>query len=264
VIGPSAISEALVWLSKEGETAVLSTFATKSVIITGGSSGIGRALVERFSKGGASVTFSFFSDETRATELATRTGARAVRVDLASPGDIDLIFARAADEFGGVDVVVNNAAVLHHSIPVVDVTPEDYEFVVGGNLRGSFLVLQNAVRTVRDNGRIISISTLDTANASPGSALYAAGKAAVERIVATISKEVGQRGITANSVSPGAVDTARLHMAHGAEELERAARATPLGRLTHPDDIADVVEFLASPAGGWITGQNICATGGLG
>ena len=237
---------------------------SKTAIITGGSSGIGRAIVERLAGQGIHVVFSYQRDEAGATALSEATGARAVRMDLGRQDDIAHLFEYALAEFGGIDIVVNNAAVLHHAIRVEDVTPADYEFVIGGNLGGGFLVLQHAARHLRDHGRIISISTLDTVNAEAGGALYAASKAAMERIVATLAKELGHRGVTANSISPGAVDTARLRQARSAEVLEQAAVVTPLGRLSLPEDIADLVEFLISRQGGWITGQNIRSTGGLG
>jgi 3-oxoacyl-[acyl-carrier protein] reductase len=242
----------------------MSELGQKSVVVSGGSSGIGKRLVERFAEAGAHVTFSYFVDDVSASDIAERTGAHAVRVDLSSSADVDALFQAAAERFGGVDVVVNNAAVESRSIPFADITPDDFEFVMGGNVRGGFAVLQNAVRNVRDGGRIVNISTLDTAHASSGSALYAASKAAVEHFVATIAKEVGARAITANSVSPGAIDTPRLHAVRSELELAGAVGATPLGRLGAPDDIADLVLFLVSDQGGWITGQNIRATGGLG
>ena len=237
---------------------------SKCVIVTGGSRGIGTGIVRRFRAAGATVFFTYFSRAEAARELEAETGATAVRLDLGAPSDVDALFDTVRDSQGGFDIVVNNAAVLNPFSAVSDVTDEDFAFVMDGNLRGSFLILRRAARDLRDNGRIINISTLDTSHASAGNALYAASKAAVEQLVAGIAQEVGSRGITANTVSPGATDTPRLRSNRSEEILAGAAKATPLGRLGNPDDIADVVAFLASEQGRWITGQNIRATGGLG
>ena len=116
---------------------------------------------------------------------------------------------------------------------------------------------------MRDHGRIITISTLNTTVAAPGGSLYVGSKGAVEQFSAVAAKELGARGITVNTVSPGATDTELLRSTNPPEALELAARMSPLGRLGRPADVAAVVGFLCSPRGGWVTGQNIRATGGL-
>jgi 3-oxoacyl-[acyl-carrier protein] reductase len=123
--------------------------------------------------------------------------------------------------------------------------------------------MQHAGRTLRDNGRIINISTLNTVLPAPGIALYAASKAAVEQFTAVAAREFGPRGITVNTVSPGATETDLLYSANTPASLERAVTLTALGRLGRPADIANVVAFLAGPDSQWITGQNLRATGGL-
>ncbi len=243
---------------------VTNSFGSKSVIVTGGSRGIGAGIVGRFASSGAKVVFTYFSQPDAAKEVEARTGATAIRLDLGVPSDVDELFDTVRQLNGGVDIVVNNAAVLNPSTVVSEITDDDFAFVMDGNLRGSFHILRRAARDLRHDGRIINISTLDTTHASAGNALYAASKAAVEQLVAGIAQEVGSRGITANTVSPGATDTSRLRSRRSDEVLASAALATPLGRLGSPDDIAAVVAFLASEQARWITGANIRATGGLG
>ncbi|NUW42675.1 SDR family oxidoreductase [Nonomuraea rhodomycinica] len=234
----------------------------KGALVTGGSRGIGRAIVERLRADGAEVVFSYHSNAEAAARVAEETGAHAVRADQASRDDLETLFAEAEKLLPGVDIVVNNAAETGQGL-LTEVTDETYERVFAVNTRATFLAIQWAARVMRDGGRIINISTLNTAMAAPGVGLYAASKAAVEQFAKVAARELGPRGITANTVSPGATDTDMLRGSNPPEALERATAFTALGRLGRPDDIASVVAFLAGPDGGWITGQNLLATGGL-
>ena len=131
------------------------------------------------------------------------------------------------------------------------------------NAKSTFVAMQRAARTMRDGGRIINISSLNTVMASPGVAVYAASKAAVEQFTRVAARELGGRGITVNSISPGATDTDLLRGTNSSESVRLAATMSPLGRLGTPADVADVVGFLAGPDGRWMTGQNLHASGGL-
>jgi 3-oxoacyl-[acyl-carrier protein] reductase len=127
------------------------------------------------------------------------------------------------------------------------------------------MLMRDAARRMRDGGRIINISTLNTVLISPGTTAYAASKAALELMTRVAAAELGGRGITVNSVSPGATDTDMFRTANPAEgTYERVAAMTPLGRIGQPADVASVVAFLAGPDGRWLTGQNLRASGGLG
>jgi 3-oxoacyl-[acyl-carrier protein] reductase len=240
----------------------------RNAFVTGGSRGIGRAIVLRLVDDGAQVYFTYHSrlDESDAliAEITGRDGkAFASQLDIGSARDIRQTFDAADSSLGGIDIVVHNACTTTLRGAVAEVTDADYDYMIDGNLRGGFTVLQEGSRRVRDGGRIINISSLDTAKASAGSGLYAAAKAAVEQLSAAAAQELGARHITVNTVSPGAVDTTRLRADRTPDELAGAAAATPLGRLGQPEDIARVVAFLAGPDGGWITGQNIRAGGGI-
>ncbi|NUW35874.1 SDR family oxidoreductase [Nonomuraea sp. SMC257] len=240
----------------------MSQLSGKGALVTGGSRGIGRAIVERLRADGAEVVFSYHSNAEAAARVAERTGAHAVQADQGSRDDLERLFAEAEKLLPGVDIVVNNAAMTGQGL-LAEVTDETYERVFAVNTRATFLALQWAARVMRDGGRIINISTLNTAMAAPGVGLYAASKAAVEQLAKVAARELGPRGITANTVSPGATDTDLLRASNPPEALGRATALTALGRLGRPDDIASVVAFLAGPDGGWITGQNLLATGGL-
>ncbi|PZF80593.1 glucose 1-dehydrogenase [Jiangella anatolica] len=242
------------------------TLRDKAALVTGGSRGIGRAIVERLARDGASVVFSYQSNEAAAGDVvetvrAAGGDAHAVRAD---QGDLDAVRAlldTATQRLGGLDILVNNAAA-SEPVAIDDVTEADFDRVMTINAKAPFFAIQYAGRTMRDDGRIVSISTLNTVIPGPGGALYSASKAALERFTAVAARELGPRGITVNAVSPGAVDTDLLRSTNPPEALAQAERFSALRRLGQPADIADVVAFLAGPDSRFITGQNLLATGG--
>ena len=235
------------------------TLTGQTAIVTGGSRGIGRAIVRRLARDGARVVFTYRQDEAAADELAREAGALAVRADHADLASLEAVFAHVAD---GLDILVNNAALIA-AAPISDITPELFDQAMAVNAKFPLLAMRRAGPLLRDGGRIINISTLNTVAPEAGIALYCASKAALEMFTRVGARELGPRGITVNAVSPGATDTDGLRAVNSGEALEQAATATPLGRLGTPEDIADVVAFLAGPDARWITGQNIQATGGL-
>ncbi|XRQ08887.1 SDR family oxidoreductase [Actinomadura welshii] len=227
--------------------------------MTGGSRGIGRAIVRRLARDGAHVVFSYKDGKDAADALVQEVaGAVAVRADQEDTGSIDALFEPVA---GGLDILVNNAAVNPPTL-LRDVTGELFDRVMTVNAKFPLLAMSRAEPLLRDGGRIVNISTLNTALPVPGLALYAASKGALEQATAVAAREFGARGITVNTVSPGATDTGLLHETNPPEALEQTKALTALGRLGTPGDIADVVAFLAGPDARWITGQNIRATGG--
>jgi 3-oxoacyl-[acyl-carrier protein] reductase len=232
----------------------------RTAVVTGGSRGIGRAIVERLVEDGARVVFSFVENQAAAREFVDTTAGRAVavRADQGEASDISRLF----EEAGELDILVNNAAI-NPVTPILDITETEYDQVMRVNAKGTFLTIQQAGRRLRDAGRIINISTLNTVLPAPGIALYAASKAAVEQFTAVAAREFGPRGITVNTVSPGATDTDLLRSSNPGSSFAETIAVTALRRLGRPDDIANVVAFLAGPDSQWITGQNLRVTGGL-
>ncbi|MDQ3761242.1 MAG: SDR family oxidoreductase [Actinomycetota bacterium] len=247
----------------------MSDFVGKGAVVTGGSRGIGRAIVQRLAADGATVVFNFArrGDQAAEVEQAVRdAGGRAhgVRIDFAVSGAVDELMTFASEYLDGLDILVNNAALDFTTAAIANTDEELYDAVMAVNAKSTFLTMRHAARTMRGNGRIINISTLNTTRPAPGNAPYAASKGAIEQLTRVAAIELGGRGITVNAVCPGATDTDLLRHTNPAAVLEQVTQLTPLGRLGQPNDIADVVALLAGPDARWLTGQIIHATGGLG
>jgi 3-oxoacyl-[acyl-carrier protein] reductase len=248
----------------------MGVLAGRGALVTGGSRGIGRAIVKRLAADGAGVVFSFIANEAAAqrvvSEVAEAGGkAFALRADQGDLDDVRRLFDAARERLDGLDIVVINAASTSTDLPVAidDVTEDLYDRFMAVNAKGPFFIIQYAGRTMRDGGRIITISTLNTRLHSPGVALYTGAKGALEHFTAVAALEFGGRGITVNAVSPGATETEGLRAANPGETFEDEVAQTALKRLGQPEDIAAVVAGLAGPDSAWITGQVIWADGGL-
>jgi 3-oxoacyl-[acyl-carrier protein] reductase len=237
------------------------TLTGKTAIVTGGSRGIGRAVVQRLAAGGARVIFTYRASRTAAEKLADEVGAVALQCDQAEPATaVPALFDLVRDD--GLDILVNNAAI-NGSRPISELTADDFDRFMTINAKFPLLAIREAIPLLHSDGRIINLSTLNTVVAAPGLALYCASKAAVEQFTAVAARELGVRGITVNTVSPGATDTDMLRDANPPEALAQSAALTALQRLGRPDDVAAIIAFLAGPDAGWVTGQNIRASGGL-
>jgi 3-oxoacyl-[acyl-carrier protein] reductase len=246
----------------------LAVLKGKTAVVTGGTRGIGRAIVERLARDGAKVVFNYAQSVEAAAEVVRaveETGgtAHGVRLNLAEPGAAERLMEIAEERFGGLEILVNNAATNIAVASIAETDEELFDRVMAVNTKSAFLTIRYAARHMRDGGRIINISTLNTVRPAPGIAPYAASKGALEQLTAVAAQELGPRGIIVNTVSPGATDTELLRGSNSAENLQMVVGITPLGRLGQPSDVADVVAFLAGPDGRWVTGQNIRATGGI-
>ncbi|MFI6025576.1 SDR family oxidoreductase [Amycolatopsis magusensis] len=231
-------------------------------IVTGSSRGIGRAIAERLAADGARVVVNYRTDGDAAAEVVRtieeRGGqATAVQADVTDLPQLRRLF----DAAGEVDIFVSNVGVARFG-PLAEVTDEQYDFLFDTNTRSTFYALREAARRVRDHGRIVVISSAVVVTNRPGTALYAATKAAGDQLVKVVAKELGARGITVNSVLPGAVRTDALAADGPPGVIEKSIAQTPLNRIAEPSDIADIVGFLASHDGRWITGQTLHAGGG--
>ncbi|AKH83643.1 3-ketoacyl-ACP reductase [Streptomyces sp. CNQ-509] len=232
----------------------------RTALVTGGSRGIGRAIVTRLARDGARVVFTYKENETAAAEVVREVpGTEAVRADQERPDALAHAFAPVRD---GLDILVNNAAV-NPRLPLAELTAAEFDRVLTANARFGVLAMREAAALMPDGGRIVNISTLNTVVPAPGHALYCASKAVLEQFTQVAARELGPRGITVNTVSPGATETALLHATNPPEALTQTAAMTALQRLGRPEDIAAVVSFLTGPDAAWITGQNLRATGGL-
>ncbi|WP_020670415.1 SDR family oxidoreductase [Amycolatopsis nigrescens] len=238
---------------------------SRVAVITGSSRGIGRATALRLAAGGAVVIVNYRTEEALAKSVVAAIEAEggratAVRADAADPAQLRMLLSAAEQHYGGLDVLVHNAAGFVRG-PLATATDDDYGHAFSMNAQATFVALREAGRCMRDGGRIVFISSAATRLGPPGEALYAASKAAGEQLVRTFAAEVGARGITVNSVLPGPTNTDGF--AAASAPVDELIARTPLGRLGEPEDIADVVGFLASDAARWVTGQSITVDGGL-
>ncbi|MFF5719214.1 SDR family NAD(P)-dependent oxidoreductase [Streptomyces buecherae] len=244
--------------------------AGKTAVVTGASRGIGQAIAARLAAEGALVVVHFGTDESGAAstvEEIERAGgsAFAVRAELGVDGDADTLVAGVRAGLAGqpLDILVNNAAAPPAG-PLGVTTPAEFDRLFAVNVRAPYFIIERALPLLRDGGRIITISSVATRMANPTQTSFAMTKAAVEAMSRTLANQLGARGITVNAVAPGATRTATNGAAFDAPGLaEQIAGLTALNRLGGPDDVADVVAFLASDAARWITGQVIDASGGL-
>ncbi|MFD7260621.1 SDR family oxidoreductase [Streptomyces sp. NPDC059874] len=243
----------------------------KNALVTGGSRGIGRAVAERLAADGVTVVLTYASDGAAARDTVegiTGAGGRAlaVRAELGRHGDAAALW-KAYDALGldGVDIIVNNAGI-GLPVPLGQVAEADFDHVFAVNVRAPFFVVQEGLGRLRDGGRIVNVSSGAARIAAPGILAYGATKGALDTLTLHLAKALGPRGITVNSVAPGIVDTdVNAGWLRGNPEAEaHAASLAALGRVGRPEDIADVVGFLASDAGRWVTGRVVDATGGAG
>lgn len=232
----------------------------RTALVVGGSRGIGRAIAERLASDGARVAITYATRREAAEEVAATIGGHTpvLPLDLADVDAVTTTFAAAERALGALDIVAVGGAVgtLQR---VVDVEPPDFDTTFAVNARGTFFALREAARRVRDGGRIMAISSAGTGLPVTDLALYLGTKGAVEQFCRVLAHELGDRRITVNALSPGPTDTDILPD----RDREVAPSMSPFGRLGTPDDIASVAAFLASPDSGWITAQNIRATGGV-
>jgi 3-oxoacyl-[acyl-carrier protein] reductase len=188
--------------------------------------------------------------------------AAASRADVSDAAAVSRMFDAVQAEFGGVDVLVNNAGIMQLA-PLAETSDALFDRQIAINLKGSFNTLREAARRLRTGGRIINLSSSVVGLYQPGYATYAATKAGVEAMTHVLAKELRGRNITVNAVAPGPTATALFLDGKPQQLVDDLAKLAPLGRLGRPEDIADVVAFLAGPDGGWVNGQVLRANGGI-
>jgi 3-oxoacyl-[acyl-carrier protein] reductase len=237
-------------------------------IVTGGGRGIGRAVAVRLAEEGADVAISYRSnDETaeRAAEEVRATGVRCelFKGDVASPEDVEALVKGVGDAFGRIDILVNNAGLTRDNL-MMRMKEEEFDDVIATNLKGTYLCTRAVLRPmIRARwGRIVNVSSVVGLVGNPGQANYAASKAGIIGFTKSVAREVAQRGITANVVAPGYVETELTGTLP--EKVKQAIKeGVPAGRFGEAEEVAEVVAFLAGEGARYVTGQTVAVDGGM-
>ncbi|CAA2100180.1 3-oxoacyl-[acyl-carrier-protein] reductase FabG [Methylobacterium bullatum] len=241
----------------------------KVAVVTGGSKGIGAAIAKALAKDGAAVVVNYVSSKAGAeavVEAITSAGGKAIAVqaDVSKAAQAQELIEAAVKRFGRLDVLVNNSGVYEFA-SIEDITEEHYRRLFDVNVLGVLLATQAAAKHLGEGGSVVNISSAITHVHTPSAAVYAGTKGALNAISDVLANELAPRKIRVNVVSPGFVVTEGTHTAGivGSDMEAGFIAQTPLGRAGQPDDIAEVVAFLASNDARWLTGENITASGGI-
>lgn len=239
----------------------------KVAIITGASRGIGSSIAEELAQLGAKVIINYANSAEKAQEVVAtivKNGGEAVAVqaDVSKIKEVERLFTESLHHFGKIDILVNNAGIMH-TVPLNDVTEEEFDLHFSINVKGTYFACQQALKHMEPNGKIVNFSTSVAGMMFPGYSLYAATKGAVEQITRQLSKEFGPKNIAINTISPGPTNTELFMNGKSAEQLDNLKRLNAFGRFGETDDIAKVVAFLVSDDARWITGQTIRVNGGM-
>jgi 3-oxoacyl-[acyl-carrier protein] reductase len=245
------------------------SLAGKVALITGSSSGLGKAIVERYAALGADIVVHYAKSKAGAEEVVrtiTEQGQRAVAVqaDISKVADIERLFTEALAAFGKLDIVVANAGMELVETPVTNFTEAQFDQVFALNTKGSYFTLQQAAKHVADHGRIIYVASSTTVFPMPGMAVYGGSKTTPRYLVDVLSKEIGHRGVTVNSLIPFAIDHSGIFADPNAyPELRKSLiDSCPMGRLGSVEDVANLAEFFASDLSSFVSGQHLLANGG--
>ncbi len=247
----------------------MTNLTNKVALITGSARGLGKAIAERYAALGADIIINYSRDKASADEVVSNIRAMGVRVisvqaDVSKVGDVQRLFAEAINTFGKIDIVVANAGIELVETPVTDFTEEQFDRVFSINTKGTYFTMQQAAKHITDNGRIIYIASSTTSYPVPGMAVYGGSKTTPKYLVEILSKEIGHKGVTVNTIIPFAVDHSGIFAeADSYPELRKQLLdSCPLGRLAEVEDVANVAEFFASDLSSFISGQHLLVNGG--
>lgn len=235
----------------------------KTVLITGGSRGIGRAMVELFSKEGYAVAFTYKSSKEKAEELSRLTGALAIQADSASEEDVKRAVREVEEKLGNPSILINNAAVSSFSL-FTDISLSDWRNMFSVNVDGAFLYSRQVIPSMIRNGggRIINVSSMWGITGSSCEVNYSATKAALIGMTKALAKELGPSAITVNCIAPGVINT-EMNSTLSAEDMQALTEQTPLMRIGSPDEVARAALFLAGDSASFITGEVLNVNGGF-
>ncbi len=247
-------------------------FTNKTVIVTGSGRGIGKAIAIEFAQLGANIVISDINAEMceeTAKELnsgileSTDNSAIAIAADVTDSNAVETLIKGAVEEFGSLDVVVNNAGITRDTL-LVRMSEDDWDAVIRINLRGAFLVTRAAAKVMmkQRSGRIVNIASVVGMLGNAGQANYSASKAGLIGLTKSAARELAPRGITVNAVAPGYINT-EMTEAMTEQATEAFLKTVPLRRKGEPADVAAAVLFLASESAGYITGQTLSVCGGI-
>lgn len=247
----------------------MESLRNKTALITGSARGLGKAIAERYAAMGANIVINYSKDRNSADQVVSNIeamGAKviAVQADVSKVTEIERLFEEAKKTFGKIDIVVANAGIEMVETPVTEFTEEQFDRLFAINTKGTYFTMQMAAKTVEDNGRIIYIASSTTAFPIPGMAVYGGSKTTPRYLVDVLSKEIGYRGVTVNSIIPFAVDHSGIFVDPGSyPELRKSLLdSCPMGRLAEVEDVANVAEFFASDLSSFINGQHLLVNGG--
>ncbi|GKS69842.1 3-oxoacyl-[acyl-carrier protein] reductase [Nitrosomonas sp. PY1] len=239
----------------------------KVALVTGASRGIGAAIALALARNGAKVVVNYAQNQSAADSVCTeilKCGGEciAVQADVSDPVAVKMLFAKSISHFGTIDLLINNAGILVFK-EITNIQDDEMNRIIDINFKSVFYALREATTKISDNGRVVTVSSTVTRMMLPKYGIYAATKAAIEQLTRTFAWEMGTRGITANILSPGPVDTELFRTGKTIQDIERMSAMAALGRLGEVDDIAQAVLFLVSDEARWINGQNIAINGGI-
>lgn len=248
----------------------VSELTGKTALITGASGNLGVQIVKTLMDMGANIVAQYHTDRNRdiLETLFTKASSTSrqcisIQADISNEPEVINMFKQAIKEFNNIDIVVNTAGTMLKK-NLQETSLEEYQSIFNVHAKGAFLILKNAAKHIEDNGRIINISTsLTQVSGAPQYSVYSAAKAATEQLTKYLATEIGHRGVTVNTVSPGPLDNVFLRSQENEQSLMYLSNMSPFSRLGNADDITPIIQLLSSEKSRWITGQNIRVNGGI-